>query len=149
MICLPSSLLDLPAGTPAKLVRDSDPWSSLPSCPLPAESSNFQRLGLSYPIWAMGLAGLAPRLRSIAASFSRVREVNQGRIQNRGSPKGVLKHQHPPGALLGSPRFLTRGKRYLLSACYFKIGALSLSHPHLGESFWLTLFLLRSCRDLR
>lgn len=90
MICLPSSLLDFPTRTPAKLVRDSDPWSSLPSWPLSAESSNFQRLGLRYPIWDMGLAGLAPRLRSIAAPFSREREAIQGRIQNHGSPKGVL-----------------------------------------------------------
>lgn len=96
MVCLPSSLLDFPPSDPAKLVREGfDPWSSLPSWPLSAESSNFQRLGLSYPIWDMGLAGLAPRLRSIAASFIRVQEVIQGRIQNPSNPKEVLNTSSP------------------------------------------------------
>lgn len=58
MICLPVSLLD---SHPATLIRGSDPWNFLPSWPLTGESSNFQSLGLSYPIWEMGLAGLAPQ----------------------------------------------------------------------------------------
>lgn len=70
MICFPVSLLDFPPSTPARPVRNSDPWNSFPGWPPSGES--FQSLGLSYPIWEMGLAGLAPRLRSIATSFNRV-----------------------------------------------------------------------------
>lgn len=85
----------LPTQQSCQAGKGFDPWSSLPSWPLSAESSNFQRLGLSYPIWDMGLAGLAPRLRSIAASFIRVQEVIQGRIQNPSNPKEVLNTSSP------------------------------------------------------
>ena len=69
MTCFPISLPDFPPSTPARLVRNSHPWNSLPGWPLSGESSNFQRLSLSYPICEMGPVELTPKLKSIAAPF--------------------------------------------------------------------------------
>lgn len=72
--CLPVSLLDFLPGTPAR------------------ESPNFQRLGLSYPTWEMGLAGLAAGLEVLQhPSASGGMRADPGWDQNSGSPKGLFR----------------------------------------------------------